>query len=206
MKEMQTMPGADTDSDHNLQVVKMCMRLKKIIKFQKGKPRWALQKLHAQWQKVQDTLQEQLGAIECESGNVEMQWNHIRKCVLDTMSDLVGKADRKAREPWITQEMINKMLEHGKRKNVDSKEGRKSDRRLRNILRAYVVRSWNFKEQDVTITMKELCWKVNCGIQNIGIEESKVNIIVDKGQVLKIWTNYITELYNIPNQPEKTRN
>jgi hypothetical protein len=67
--------------------------LKKNIRFQKGKPRWDLEKLpvYAQQQKVQDTLEEQLSAIKCESGNVEVQWNNIKKSVLDTASDLVGK-------------------------------------------------------------------------------------------------------------------
>jgi hypothetical protein len=60
---------------------------------------------------VQDTLGEKLGATECESGNVEVQWNNIKKCVLDNMSDLVGKVEMKARKPWITQEMINKIDE-----------------------------------------------------------------------------------------------
>jgi hypothetical protein len=39
MKEVQIMPPADTDSDHNLLVAKICTRLKEFIKFQKGKPR-----------------------------------------------------------------------------------------------------------------------------------------------------------------------
>jgi hypothetical protein len=32
---VQTLPGADIDSDHNLLVAKICTRLKKIISFQK---------------------------------------------------------------------------------------------------------------------------------------------------------------------------
>jgi hypothetical protein len=46
---------------------------------------------------------------------------------------------------------------------------------------------------------KELGWKESHGIQNINIEDSKGNIIVDKRHVLKIWENYITELYDRPN-------
>jgi hypothetical protein len=42
--------------------------------------------------KVQDTVEEQLIAIKCESGNVEVHWNNITKCVLDVISDLVRKA------------------------------------------------------------------------------------------------------------------
>jgi hypothetical protein len=40
-----------------------------------------------------------LGAINCEGGNVEVQWNNVKKCMLDTMNDLVGKSNRKARKP-----------------------------------------------------------------------------------------------------------
>jgi hypothetical protein len=49
-------------------------------------PRWDLEKLYAERQEVHDSLEEQLGAIKCESGNVEVQWNNIKKFVLDTMS------------------------------------------------------------------------------------------------------------------------
>jgi hypothetical protein len=48
MKDMHTVPGADAYYDYNLLPVKICMRLKKIIKFPKGKPKWGLEKLYAQ--------------------------------------------------------------------------------------------------------------------------------------------------------------
>jgi hypothetical protein len=59
-----------------------------------------LEKLYAQRQRVQDTLEEKLGAIECESGNAEVQWKNtsIKECVLDTISDLVGKVEKRARK------------------------------------------------------------------------------------------------------------
>ena len=81
VKDVQTLPGADIDYDHNLLVAKVCTRLKKIIRFQKSRPRWDLEKLSAERQRVQDTLEEQLGAIECESGNAEVQWKNIKECV-----------------------------------------------------------------------------------------------------------------------------
>jgi hypothetical protein len=49
---------------------------------------------------------------------VEVQWNRIKKCVLDTTSDLVGKVGRRTRKSWITQEMISKLDERRKWKNV----------------------------------------------------------------------------------------
>jgi hypothetical protein len=109
VKDVQIMTGADIDSDYNLLVAKICIRLKKITRFHKGKPRWYLEKLYAQRQEVHDSLEEKLGIIKCESGNVEVQWNNIKKCVFDSMSDLVGKVEKRARKPWITQKMISKM-------------------------------------------------------------------------------------------------
>ena len=87
-----------------------------------------------QKQTVQDTLEGKLCAIECDSGNVEVQWNNIKECVLDNLSDLVGKVEKRARKPWITQEMISKMDER-RWKNVNTEEGRKNYRRLRNELK-----------------------------------------------------------------------
>jgi len=49
---------------------------------------------------------------------------------------------------------------------------------------------------------RELGWNETQGIQSIGIEDSQGNRIVDQRQVLKIWENYITELYARPNRPE----
>jgi len=49
---------------------------------------------------------------------------------------------------------------------------------------------------------KELGWKETQGIQNIGIEDSQGNRIVDQKQVLKICENCVTELYDRPNRLE----
>ena len=47
-----------------------------------------------------------------------------------------------------------------------------------------------------------ISWKETQGIQNIGIKDSQGNRITDQKQVLKIWENYITELYDRSNRPE----
>jgi hypothetical protein len=127
MKEIHTMHGADTDSSHNRLDAKMWARLKKKIKFQKWEPRWDPEKLHAKQQQVHDSLEENLGATECEIGNVEVRWNNIKKCVIDIMSDLIGKVKRKARKQCVSQEMINKMGQRKKLKNANN-EGKKEER------------------------------------------------------------------------------
>ena len=132
---MQTLPRADIDPDHNLLVAKICIRLKKTLRFHQRRTQLHLQKLYIQRQRVQDTLEEKIGAIGCDRGNVEMQWKNIKEYVVDTVSVLDGKVERRARKPWISQEMISKMNERRKWENVNTEEGRKNYRRLRKELK-----------------------------------------------------------------------
>jgi hypothetical protein len=122
------------------------------------------------------------------------------------MSDLVGKDERRARNPWITKEMISKVDEQRKWKNVNNKEGR-NYRRLRNELKSAmdnakaeylesirdeVIEFQRTGRYDLMyMKTTELSWKENHGIQNIGIGDSQGNIIIDQRQVLQIWENYI---------------
>jgi type I site-specific restriction endonuclease len=141
-----------------------------------------LEKLYAQRQELHNSLEEKLGVFKCESGNVEVQWNntHIKKCVLDTMSDLVGKVERRVRKPCITQEMISKIDEQRKWKNVNNEEVRKNYRRLRNALKRAtdnakkeylesicdeIIEFQRTGRYDLMYTKtKEIGWKENHGI------------------------------------------
>ena len=51
-------------------------------------------------------------------------------CVLDTVIDLVGKVERRARMPWIIQQIISTVVEQ--RKNVSNEEERRNCRKLKN--------------------------------------------------------------------------
>jgi uncharacterized membrane-anchored protein len=126
------------------------------------------------------------------------------------MSYLVGKVERRARKPWITQEMTSNMDERRKWKNVNNEEGRKNYRRVRNELKRVTEKAKKEYLQSICdgiiefqrtgrcnlmfMKTKELGWKENHGIQNIGIEDSQGNIIIDQRRVLQIWENHITDL------------
>ena len=68
VEDVQTLHGADIDSDHNLLVARVRTRLKKIIRLKKSRPRWDLEKIYAQRQSVQDTLEEKLGQLNVKVG------------------------------------------------------------------------------------------------------------------------------------------
>ncbi|PNF21361.1 hypothetical protein B7P43_G17038 [Cryptotermes secundus] len=94
VKDVKTLPGADIDSDHNLLVAKIRTRLKKIIRLQKRRPRWDLEKLFAQTQIVQETLEEKLSAIERESGNAEVQRNNMKNACYILLANWLVKMRR----------------------------------------------------------------------------------------------------------------
>jgi hypothetical protein len=48
---------------------------------------------------------------------------------------VVGKVEKRARKPWITQEMIRKINKRGKWKNFDTEEDRENNRKLKNELK-----------------------------------------------------------------------
>jgi hypothetical protein len=110
------------------------------------------------------------------------------------------------------------MDERRKWKNVNTEEGRRNYRRLRNELKRATEKARKEYLENICnkimemqrtgrydlmyMKTKELGWKETQGIQNNGIEDSQGNIIVDQRQVLKIWENFVTELYDRPNRPE----
>jgi hypothetical protein len=123
MKDVQTVPGADIDSNHNSLIAKISSRLKKIIRFKEIKPGWDVKKLHAQRQKLQ-------GSLDCKGGNVEVQWNNTcnKKCVLVAMSDLDGKVERRTRKQWIIRKRSVKWMDKGSgRVSTTNKEGRTTE-------------------------------------------------------------------------------
>ena len=124
--------------------------------------------------------------------------------MLDTVSVLVGKFEKRARKQWVTQEMVSKIDERRKRKNVNTEEGR-NYRSLRNELKRAtkkakkeylkntckeIIEFHRTGRYDLMyMKTKELSWKETQGIQNIGIEDSLGNRIVDQTQLLKMWEN-----------------
>jgi hypothetical protein len=106
--------------------------------------------------------------------------------------------------------MISKMDERRKWKNVNNKEGRKNYGRLRNKLKRAmdnakkeylesmcdeIIEFQRTGRYDLMyMKTKELGWKENQGIQNIGIKNSQGNIIIDQRRVLQIWESSVIKL------------
>ena len=57
----------------------------------------------------------------------------------------------------------------------------------------------------IIMKTKDLGWKENYRIQNIDTEDSQENIMVERGQVIRIWHKYMTEIYGRSNRRENLR-
>ena len=75
--------------------------------------RWDLEKLYAPRQRAQDILEEKLGAFESESGNAEVKCKNIKECVLDTISDLALKVEKKQENRGLSRKRSVKWMSEG---------------------------------------------------------------------------------------------
>ena len=165
-----------------------------------------MEKLYAQPQKAQNNLEEKLNATE---GEVGFGRAVIKKCVLDTLSDLVGKGNRTARKPYVREERLVTWMKEkmSTMKEELQKTGDRLNRATNSAIKSILSICDNMEFPTtgcydlMYMKTKELGWKIH-RIQNTSSEDSQGNITIFHRQVLRIRENYITELYNRPNQPE----
>jgi hypothetical protein len=62
---------------------------------------------------VQESLEEKLGAGNCMNRNVERPWNNIKKCLLDAVSDFVGKLRREQETHGLRKKLSVKWMNEG---------------------------------------------------------------------------------------------
>ena len=73
---------------------------------------------------------------EDRTTGVNERWMNIRKHIVDAAKESIGyKKEKRAKKPWITDEMIKKMDERRKWKSVNTTTGQQNYRRLNNELR-----------------------------------------------------------------------
>ena len=66
----------------------------------------------------------------------EQMWSGIKELITKSAEENLGYVKKQTpKKPWITQEMVKKMDERRKWKNVNTEEGRRMYRKLNNLLR-----------------------------------------------------------------------
>ena len=123
MKNASSYPGADADTDHNLIVVSQVITLKKIGKRRKIL-KWNLENMEKRAESFRNKIIEKIKENKREEDDIEGDWKTLKQAVLEsTKSEIGSKEGVTAKKPWVTEEMIRKMDESRKWKNVTTEEG-----------------------------------------------------------------------------------
>lgn len=211
VKNSHAYPGPDMDSDHNVVIMDVILRLKRVRKV-RGLRKWDLDKLkRVNKQDLDRKLGEQL-KDKPNCGNVNDQWVRLRDAVQKVGETEIGyRKGPVAKKPWVTEEMLTLMDERRKWKNVNSEEGKRKYRELNNKLRRCTDRAredW-FKGQCeemedldrqgkyglVYDRVKSLTRKFKQGPPQQAIESADGVLLQEKEEVIGRWTEYIGTLY-----------
>ncbi|KAJ8882023.1 hypothetical protein PR048_018511, partial [Dryococelus australis] len=136
LKNAKAYPGAGINSDHNLVVGEIQVKLKKV---ERGKARERLNletlKDVSKASELEDRFME-----KCQSDRdeecINLKWIKMREGLMTSAIEVLGIRESKSiRKEWITENMLKKMEERRKWKNTGNEEGRKRYRKLNNALR-----------------------------------------------------------------------
>lgn len=219
LKSAKSYPGADIDSDHNLVVAEIRIGLKRV---RRGK---AVVKFNVEQlteENKRKELQDKYVIRRRMKGTViesDEWWKEIKEDIAEVAKEVVGrKRTRRIKKEWITMDMIRKMDERRRWKNIRTEEGKKMYRKLNNELRRETDSArtlWWAKQceaieamdregraeemykrvKGLTFSKKsnKTCWE---------IEREDGVIVTEREEVLKRWKGYIEELYEADKRPE----
>ena len=215
IKNACSYPGADADSDHNLVAMRVAVKLKKLQMTKKREKKWDVDQLKTKEKAFAKEIDSKLG--DTRGYSVEKRWTEIKKAVTESAKSVIGYAKRKpARKAWVTNEMLEKMEERRKWKNVKSEEGKRNYRQLNNELRRQTDRArenwWEreckeLEEMDKRgrsdlmyakvsqITMKPK----SCSSATINDNNGKP--LTDPHEIQSRWKEYIETLYDKNGKP-----
>ena len=215
VKNSRSYPGADADSDHNLVAMNVAVRFKTLHKSRRQK-RWDTDKLVSQQSKFREEVDKQV--VPGNLNGVESRWSNLKGVVMKTAMKVIGYKQKKtARKPWITHEMIEKMEERRRWKNVPSTDGKQAYRRLNNELRRETDKAkekwWkeeceNLEEMAkrgrtdlVYAKVKKLTVRDEKCRKNAAIKDQNGKLLTEPDEIRNRWKEYMEELYNKAEKP-----
>ncbi|XP_047478507.1 craniofacial development protein 2-like [Penaeus chinensis] len=209
--------GADA-SDHNLVIMKVGLKLKKVAKA----------KLILKWDREQlktEKAEEYVNATNNElAKNTEKaitannRWGRLRNAMMKRAENTIGNVKTKRiKKPWVNEEMLVKMDERRKWKNANTEVGRGKYRKLNNELRRTTDRAreqWWEEERGeierldgmgrsdrVYQRVKKLTSDKRSNNAQRGIKSKDGELLTDPHDINKRWKEYIEMLYNKDGRP-----
>jgi len=195
------------------------IRLKKLRRSSKRK-KWRLEGLEEKADTFQKGISKNLASVSRGQGmSVEEDWTNFKEAVKKSAEETIGyQKTRKAKKPWITENMIKKMNERRKWKNVNTKVGENKYRELNNELRRETDRAredWWREECDeleelhrkgrsdlMYAKVKQITRTGKTGASSsIAINDKNGVLLTEPEKVRKRWKEYVEELYSGNDKP-----
>ena len=207
---MRIYPGADCDSDHVPVIMKVKLRLKKIQRKRKS-PRLCMDAIYKNEElreeysrKVQDKYREM--EDNREPWSVDRQWNAMGKAMVETAEELVERRERRARQEWMTEDILDLMERRRACKGVNEESYRKLNRQVKRDCNEAKEEWMNRQCEEIedlgkrnqqmmyerikTMTGKRK-WKTGNSIM-----KADGTVAMEMSEVLERWKEYITELFD----------
>ncbi|XP_039276087.1 craniofacial development protein 2-like [Nilaparvata lugens] len=134
LKNAKTYPGADINSEHNLVVAEVEIKLKRV----RGGKR--VEKLNLELLQEEGKRNELVNRYSAKrkerKEEINEEWSNMSKCLKEAAKETVGiTKSRRIRKEWINVDMLKKMEERRKWKNDKTDLGKRTYRKLDNELR-----------------------------------------------------------------------
>ena len=204
IQQSKAYPGADCGSDHNPVICKLKVKLK-VIKKGKSKPRLAYDALLNN-QTIRDeyavTVQNQFEVLENERNT---KWEAFKEATVSAAKRVVPKREKKSKNKWITNEILDLMQSRQQISNHGSAEYKQIDKEIRVKCREAkeiwlneqceeIERCKNTEPGEVHRKIKEITGFKGCSSTGC-IRSKDGEVIMEKDKILERWTEYIDDLF-----------
>ncbi|KAI5739387.1 hypothetical protein M8J77_018683 [Diaphorina citri] len=198
IKSCYAYPGYDIDSDHNLLMATCKIKFKRRPNQPKHK-KWSLEKLKDK------TIAKQFKDELEESHQDTNDWEDIKQNIIKATDKIIGKDKLVARKPWMTQEILNLILERNKLRNKDQEKYKQKKNEITTKCRL-AKEEWlehNIKDIELDLLqnntgkaynkVKKLQHKSKTS-SNI-VRDNNGKILFENDKVADRWKEYLEELY-----------
>ena len=218
IKRACTFPGADADTDHCLVAMKTKIRFRK-ARVKKSQKKWNLKNLTKMEKEFNSQIE--IGLKQSRASTMDEKWIRLRDSVIDGAKKTIGYEEiRKAKKPWVTDDMIKKIAERRKWKSVNSLEGRRQYRKLNNEIRRATETArkqwWRTACEDIEdlarkgqhdimyAKVRQILGEKRSSDTNIAIKDKDGCILIEEDKIRERWATYIEELYEKDKRPNTT--
>ena len=156
VKNVKTHPGADIDSDHNPVVMNLKLKLK-IRQKPRVHEQYNLNMLKEENIKMQFNFEvkNKFSVLKTEDSiqtdELEENWENMKQSFMDASKKVLPKKEKKAKQSWMTDEILNLMDERKSEKHRDPEKYETLRKRVETECKTAKEIWWNKKCEDIEL-------------------------------------------------------